>query len=83
MAPASTIPEQEPLSVRIWLYFMIAGGFMERMVHRASSHDEARAWDIQQHVGMTPEERLRAARLLKDRAYPQDSKDVRECHPSG
>ncbi len=56
---------------------------MERAVHRASNHDEARAWDIEQHVRMTSEERLNAARLLKDRAYPQDSKDVRECHPSG
>ena len=56
---------------------------MERVVYRASSHDEARAWDIEQHVGMTPEERLHAARVLKDRAYPKDSKDVRECHLSG
>ena len=56
---------------------------MERVVHKASNHDEARAWDVEQHVGMTPEERLRAARVLKDRAYPQDSKDVRECRPSG
>ena len=54
---------------------------MERVVHRALSHDQARAWDIEQHVSMTPEERLRAARVLKDRAYPHDSKDVRECHP--
>lgn len=56
---------------------------MERVVHRASSHDEARAWDIKQHGDMTPGERLRAARILKDRAYPQGGKDVRECHPSG
>jgi len=55
---------------------------MERVVHRASNHAEARAWDIEQHVSMTPEERLRAARVLKDRAYPRDSKDVRECHRS-
>ena len=55
---------------------------MERVVHKASNHDEAHAWDVEQNVGMTPEERLRAARVLKDRAYPQDSKDVRECHPS-
>ncbi len=56
---------------------------MERVVHRASNHAEARAWDIEQHVSMTPEERLRAGRVLKDRAYPRDSRDVRECHPSG
>ncbi len=72
-----------PLSARISLYFVILGGLVERVVHRASNHAEARAWDIEQHVSMTPEERLRAARVLKDRAYPRDSKDVRECHPSG
>ena len=62
---------------------MILGAFMERVVNKASSHDEAHAWDVQQQVSMTPEERLRAARMLKDRAYPHDSKDVRECHLSG
>jgi len=53
------------------------------VVRKASNHEQARAWDIEQHVNMTPVERLRAARVLKDRAYPRDSKDVRECHPSG
>jgi hypothetical protein len=55
---------------------------MERVVHKASSHDEAARWDIEQHVTMTPEERLRAARALKDRAYPADAKDVRAWHRS-
>jgi len=41
--------------------------------------EEARRWDIEQHVSMTPQERLRAARELKDRVYPSDAKDVREC----
>ena len=56
---------------------------MDRVVHKARDHDEARAWDIEQSTSMTPEQRLRAARVLKDRAYPSDSKDVRECHPRG
>lgn len=56
---------------------------MERVVHKASSHEEAGEWDVQQHLAMTPEERLRAARELKDRAYPEDAEDVRACHRSG
>lgn len=54
---------------------------MERVVHKSKSHEEAARWDIEQHVSMTPEERLRVARVLRDRAYP-DAKDVRECHQS-
>ena len=56
---------------------------MERVVHKSSSHEEARRWDVKQHTEMTPEERLRAARVLKDRAFPPDAKDVREWHRSG
>ena len=55
---------------------------MERVVHKASSHEEAHRWDIEQNVSMTPEERLRAARQLKDRAFPLDAKDVRAWHRS-
>jgi hypothetical protein len=55
---------------------------MQRVVHKSSSHEEAHRWDVKQHTAMTPEERMRAARILKDRAFPPDAKDVRECHPS-
>ena len=55
---------------------------MDPVVHKARDHDEARAWDVEQNAAMTPEQRLRAARVLKDRAYSPDAKDVRECHPS-
>lgn len=55
---------------------------MERVVHVSRGHQEARLWDIEQQVSMTPEERLRAARELKKRAFPQDAKDVRACHRS-
>ncbi len=47
------------------------------MVHKSSSHEEARRWDVQQRTTMTPDERMRAARVLKDRAFPPDAKDVR------
>lgn len=55
---------------------------MERVVHKASSHEEARLWDIEQHISMTPEQRMRAARELKNRAFPPEAKDVRACHRS-
>lgn len=55
---------------------------MERIVHVSHGHQEARRWDVEQQVAMTPEERLRAARELKDRAFPSDAKDVRACRRS-
>jgi len=55
---------------------------MERVVHKALGHDEAHRWDVEQHTGMTPDERQRAARALRDRAYPSDAKDVRAWHRS-
>ena len=55
---------------------------MERVVHKVRSHEDAARWDVQQHVAMTPDERLRAARVLRDRAYPADAKDVRAWHRS-
>ncbi|MGA2139376.1 MAG: hypothetical protein ABSH14_10985 [Verrucomicrobiia bacterium] len=52
---------------------------MERVVHKAKGFKEADEWDIQQQVAMTPEQRLRAAKELRDRVYPTNSKDVRAC----
>jgi hypothetical protein len=64
------------------IFVAAAGDSMERVVHRALSHEDAARWDVEQHVAMTPDERLRAARVLKDRVYPTDAKDVRACHES-
>lgn len=55
----------------------------ERVAHKASSHEEARRWDVAQNRAMTPEERMRAARVLRDRVFPADAKDVRAWHRSG
>lgn len=55
---------------------------MDRIVRKSLSHIDAASWDIKQHLSMTPEERLRAARTLKDRAFPADAKDIRACHRS-
>jgi hypothetical protein len=53
---------------------------MKPVVHRATNHADALAWDIHQHVSMSPAERQAVARTLKRRAFPADAKDVRECH---
>jgi len=51
----------------------------ERVVNKANSFDAAAQWDREQHVGMTPQERMRAARVLKMRAFPEGSPDIRAC----
>lgn len=53
---------------------------MKRVANKAKSFREAEAWDIKQQIEMTPQERMRAARALKDRAYPPPQPDVREWH---
>lgn len=53
---------------------------MERVVHIAKGFKEADEWDIQQQVSMTPQQRLAAAKVLRDRVYPANAKDVRACH---
>jgi len=50
---------------------------MERVVHIAKSFEEAEEWDIEQNLAMTPEERLEAAKELKERVYGKNSPDVR------
>ena len=56
---------------------------MERVVNIARSHKKADDWDIRQQVAMSPQERIRASRELRRRAYPPPNKDVRECHAKG
>ena len=53
---------------------------MERVVNKATGHRQADDWDVKQQVSMTAAERMRAAKELRDRVYPKDSKDVREWH---
>ena len=52
----------------------------ERTVHKSHDFEGATEWDVHQHLNMSPQERLRAARTLKERAFPADAPDVRECH---
>ena len=55
---------------------------MERVVHKSNGFKEAEEWDIEQQVSMTPEQRMEIAKVLRDRAYPVQNKDVREWHRS-
>ena len=53
---------------------------MERIVHKTHDFQTADEWDRQQHLRMSAQERMRVARMLKDRVYSPDAKDVRACH---
>lgn len=53
---------------------------MERIVHIAKSHEEARDWDIEQAISMTPVKRQAIAKALKIRVFGEKTKDVRESH---
>lgn len=53
---------------------------MERTVHKSRDVEAATEWDVYQHLSLSPQGRLRAARTLKERDYPSDAPDVRECH---
>ena len=53
---------------------------MERIAHRAKSHEEAAAWDRRQQRAMTPDERFKAAAILRRRVYGDQHPDIRECH---
>jgi hypothetical protein len=53
---------------------------MKRIVFKAKNFQEAADWDARQYLAMTPEERIRIAHALRQRAYRGKVKDVRECH---
>jgi hypothetical protein len=53
---------------------------VERIVHKSQSFKEADAWDASQHRAMSPNERMRAARQIRDRVFPGPNPDIREWH---
>ncbi|MBC8382383.1 MAG: hypothetical protein H8E22_00915 [Candidatus Cloacimonetes bacterium] len=53
---------------------------MKRIVHKTHSFKDAEKWDIQQQINMTPQQRMEAAKELKDRVYGKTTIDVREYH---
>jgi hypothetical protein len=50
------------------------------VVNVAKNFADAEQWDIKQQIEMTPNERMAIAKVLKDRVYGLDVRDVRECH---
>ncbi len=54
-----------------------------RIVHVANGFQEAREWEIQQELSMTPAQRQRAAKQLKERFYGKNAPDVRKAQPIG
>lgn len=51
---------------------------MEPIIHKAKNFREAEAWDIEQQIRMTPEERQKIARQLRERYYGENLPDVRD-----
>jgi adenylylsulfate kinase-like enzyme len=43
---------------------------MGRVAHETRGFEEAAEWNVCQQISMTPQERQRAARKLKGRAFP-------------
>jgi hypothetical protein len=55
---------------------------VERIVHKAASFAEANEWEIRQHLELTPQQRMRAAKAIKERMFPGRNVDIREWHRS-
>jgi hypothetical protein len=53
-------------------------GPMDRIGKKSHGFAEAEAWDIQQCIEMTPEERQEVARLLRLQAHGENPPDVRQ-----
>ena len=51
---------------------------MKRVCNKSTSYKEATQWDIKQHLSMTREERMLAAKILKIRVYGDNVPDIRE-----
>jgi hypothetical protein len=52
---------------------------VERIGHKARGFAVAEAWDIAQHRAMTPDERRRVAKALRDRFFGRKCPDVRDA----
>jgi len=50
---------------------------MRRVVNIARGHKEAAKWDLLQQTSMSPEERQRVAKKLKERVFGKKVLDVR------
>ena len=50
---------------------------MERIFNKAKNNKQAAQWDILQQIRMSPEERMKVAKELKNRYYGNNPPDVR------
>jgi hypothetical protein len=53
----------------------------DRSFNKAMNFSEAERWDILQQISMTPEQRQRAAKELKQRVFGKHAPDIRASHP--
>jgi hypothetical protein len=51
---------------------------MERIVNIFNNYKDAKKNEILQEINMTPEERLYAAKILRERVYGSNTPDVRD-----
>jgi hypothetical protein len=52
---------------------------MDRVANKAHGFDEALAWERRQYASMTPDERRRVAKALRERFYGKNCPDVRDA----
>jgi len=52
---------------------------MGRIIHVSRGFQQAREWEILQELSMTPGQRQRVAKALKERFYGKKAPDVREA----
>ena len=53
---------------------------IKRIMHKFKSHEEAEAWNMEQYIRMTPEQRQDIALELRKHAYGEKVPDVRQGH---
>jgi len=51
---------------------------MKRVFHKSKDFKEAEQWDVMQHIGLTPEERQKAAAELKKRVFGNHVPGIRD-----
>ena len=51
---------------------------MKRIVNKSKTFKEAEEWDILQQINMTPDERQRTAKELKERYYGKNQHDGKD-----
>jgi hypothetical protein len=54
---------------------------IDRSFNKAMSFSAAKQWDILQQISLTPEQRQRAAKELKERVFGKHAPDIRASHP--